>query len=71
MAEKKKPISFEEAVVKLEEIVRKLEEETVLLEESLKLFEEGVKLTELCRKRLDEAEQKIETLTGAESEPKD
>mgnify|MGYP003341943888 CR=1 FL=1 len=32
------------------------------LEESIRLFEEGMRLSELCRKRLDEADRKIELL---------
>lgn len=67
MPEKRKTVSFEQAVVRLESIVQKLEEESVTLEESLKLFEEGVTLAELCRRQLDEAEEKIKTLTRNES----
>ena len=60
MARKKE--NFEEALRKLEAIVAQMEEGDLPLEESLKAFEEGVKLANLCTKKLDEAERKVEKL---------
>ena len=57
-----KEIRFEEAVKRLEEIVNKLEAGDLSLDDSIKLFEEGVKLYQICLKRLDEAEKKVEIL---------
>jgi exodeoxyribonuclease VII small subunit len=54
--------SFEESLTKLEEIVAKLERGDLPLEDSVKLFEEGTRLSVECRKQLDEAEGKVETL---------
>ena len=54
--------SFEESLKKLETIVDKLEKGDLSLEESLKLFEEGVGLSATCKKELEEAEGKVETL---------
>ena len=54
--------SFEESLTKLETIVDKLEKGDLSLEESLKLFEEGVGLSATCKKELEEAEGKVETL---------
>jgi exodeoxyribonuclease VII small subunit len=57
-----KEIKFESAVKRLEEIVNKLEGGDLSLDDSIKLFEEGVKLYQICLKRLDEAEKKVEIL---------
>jgi exodeoxyribonuclease VII small subunit len=54
--------SFEQSLKKLETIVDKLEKGDLALEESLKLFEEGVGLSAACKKELDEAEGKVQTL---------
>ena len=57
-----KEIKFESAVKRLEEIVNKLEGGDLSLDDSIKLFEEGVRLYQVCVKRLDEAEKKVEIL---------
>lgn len=62
MTNKKKDIAFEEVFKKLEEIVSHLESGQETLEKSLELFEEGIKLSEICRNRLDNADQKIKEL---------
>jgi exodeoxyribonuclease VII small subunit len=62
MVKSKKTIPFEESFQRLEEIVEELEKGGDNLETSLELFEEGVKLTEICRNKLEEADQKIKKL---------
>jgi exodeoxyribonuclease VII small subunit len=62
MAGKGKEPSFEEAMQGLEAVVTRLESGEAPLEESIRLFEEGMKLSEICRKRLDDADRKIEIL---------
>ncbi|HEY5577070.1 MAG TPA: exodeoxyribonuclease VII small subunit [Deferrimonas sp.] len=62
MAGKGKEPSFEEALKGLEAVVERLESGEPPLEESIRLFEEGMRLSETCRKRLDEADRKIEVL---------
>lgn len=57
-------VSLEEALDDLERIVAELEEGRLGLEESLVLFERGMALVRLCRRRLEMAEQRIESLTG-------
>ena len=57
-----KQLDFEESLKRLEEIVSKLESGNIALEESLTLFEEGVKLSRHCKKKLDEAEKKVQIL---------
>lgn len=60
--------NFETCLAELEKIVNKLENSDIPLDEAIKLFEEGVKMSDICRKTLKEAEQKIITLTSAERE---
>ncbi len=47
---------------KLEGVVEKLEAGDLPLEESIGLFEEGVRLSQICGRKLEEAERKIEML---------
>ena len=58
--------TFESNLDELERVVRELESGDLPLERSLELFERGVSLSEACRKRLEEAETRIETLTRKE-----
>ena len=62
MTTKKKDPAFEEVFKKLVEIVDKLESGQEALEKNLELFEEGIKLSEICRAKLDNADQKIKEL---------
>jgi exodeoxyribonuclease VII small subunit len=62
MANKKKDFDFEQIFQQLEEIVNKLESGQETLESSLELFEKGIKLTEVCRNKLDDADQRIKEL---------
>ncbi len=63
--------NFENSLLELENIIKKLESNEVSLEESIELFEKGIKLSGLCRKTLETAQNKIITLTDAESEDTD
>ena len=65
----KEPPAFEEALEELESIVERMEEGELSLERSLKHFERGMDLTRQCQKALDEAEQRIQTLTDSELSP--
>jgi len=58
-----KDIKFEDALDKLEEIVDKLETGDISLDDSLKVFEEGNELVKLCLKKLNDAEQKIKSIS--------
>ncbi len=58
--------SFESCLDELEKVVKELEAGDLPLERSLELFERGVSLSEACRKRLEEAETRIETLIRKE-----
>ncbi len=55
---------FEKSLSELEKIVIALEKNDVSLDEAIKLFEKGVELSDKCRKTLEDAQKKINTLTG-------
>ncbi len=61
-------INFEKSLSELEAIIKKLEDGECSLDESIKLFEQGVRHTDECRKALENAKQKIISLTEAEEE---
>lgn len=56
-------IKFEKAMGRLEKIVEELEKGELDIDKSLQIFEEGIKMYQVCSKKLNEAEQKIEKLT--------
>lgn len=57
-------LSYEEALAELESIVQSLENEPHSLDESLRLFERGQALLQRCRRLLEEAELKVQQITG-------
>lgn len=57
-----KTLSFEEAYAELEHILERMSSGTVSLEESIQCYERADGLIQLCQKRLNDAEQKIEVL---------
>lgn len=59
--------TFEEALSQLQQIVQELEDGSLGLEPSLARFEEGIRLLRNCYQILEQAEQKIEILTGQDS----
>ena len=63
MAEKQEAQpTFEASMERLEQIVKQLEQGDLPLERSLELFEEGMKISGMCRRQLEEAENKVELL---------
>jgi len=56
--------SFEDAISELKVIIEKLEGGNLSLEESLTLFEKGTQLINLCHKKLNEVEKRIEIFSG-------
>ena len=74
MGDELKPIeemTFREAMTELDDIVRALESNALELEDSLVRYERGVALLASLKKRLADAEQKVETLMGELSGEKD
>jgi exodeoxyribonuclease VII small subunit len=70
MAEKpadlKPVVSFESCLDELEKVVKELEAGDLSLDRSLELFERGMSLSDTCRKQLEEAETRVETLIRKE-----
>jgi exodeoxyribonuclease VII small subunit len=67
MAKEKRPVeelSYEAANQELEQVVGQLEAGEQSLEESLALFERGQALIKRCSELLDQAELKVQTLSG-------
>jgi len=63
------PHAFEKSLAALEDVVARLESGDVGLEEAVALFEQGrVHLTR-CRERLEQAQRRIEELTGESPPP--
>jgi exodeoxyribonuclease VII small subunit len=60
-------LTFEQAFAQLEEAVQQLESGELSLEQSLALFEKGMRLAKICESKLDQAEQKVSQLVGADS----
>jgi exodeoxyribonuclease VII small subunit len=57
---------FEACLDELEKVVKELEGGDLTLERSLALFERGTTLSETCRKQLEQAETRVETLIRKE-----
>jgi exodeoxyribonuclease VII small subunit len=53
---------FEASLDELESIVKELEKGDLPLEQSLALFEKGMRLSAECKRRLEEAETRVEIL---------
>jgi exodeoxyribonuclease VII small subunit len=70
-AEPESPRTIEQEIAELQAIVEQLEGDTLGLEESIALYEKGVQLSESVRKRIEEAELKVELLSkrGGKVEP--
>ena len=57
-------LSFEGSIVELQSIVGQLEDGSLPLEESMQQFERGISLLRNCYQVIEQAEQRIEVLTG-------
>jgi exodeoxyribonuclease VII small subunit len=64
MSSPNQPPTFEQSLTQLQKIVTDLENGALGLEESLGRFEQGVGLLKTCYLILEQAEQRIEVLTG-------
>ncbi len=58
------PLDFEAALQELEKLVEQMEKGELTLEESLQDFERGIELTRKCQKALQQAEQRVQLLSG-------
>lgn len=59
---KQEEITFEKAFARLEQILEKMNSNTISLDESLQLYEEADSLIQICGKKLNDAEKKVEIL---------
>ena len=59
---KKKSEQFEDSLKKLQAIVEKMERGDLPLEEAVETFTEGVRLVHYCHQKLEEAENRVQTL---------
>lgn len=55
-------VPFEASLDELEKVVKALEAGDLPLDRSLELFSRGMELSDKCRKQLEEAETRVETL---------
>jgi exodeoxyribonuclease VII small subunit len=55
--------SIEKSLGRLESIVEEIEETPPPLETLIERYEEGMKLLQICREKLDAAEERIEIIT--------
>jgi len=60
--------AFETALKRLETLVEEMEAGDLSLDQMITHFEEGSKLVEVCGKRLNEVEQRIEKLVKKDGE---
>lgn len=67
MSQKKKA-TVEELISRLEEITGEMENPDTGIDQSIKLYEEGLKIADVCRKRLQDARQKIEVINPESAE---
>lgn len=64
----KKELGFEQSLQLLNTILDSLDDPNIGIDESLKLYEEGVKLIRACRKKIDNAKQKIKYIDEIEEQ---
>lgn len=60
-------LPFEKAFARLEEILEKMNSGETSLDDSLQLFEEADQLIQICSKRLNDAERRVEVLIKSRS----
>jgi exodeoxyribonuclease VII small subunit len=61
-------MSYEEAIEELEAIIGRMEKGETALEDSLREYARGDALVRRCRQVLDQAEQRIEQISGQQLE---
>ncbi len=54
---------FEEALKELEQLAAQMERGDLTLDDAVEAYDKGIRLSKHCRKKLDEAEGKIQKLT--------
>ena len=67
MSENTDDLTFEQGIKKLENILSKLESEDTPLDQMISLYEEANRLTVICKKKLDDAGQRMAKLVKNEN----
>ena len=67
MSENIDELTFEQGIKKLENILSKLESEDTPLDQMISLYEEANRLTVICKKKLDDADQRMVKLVKNEN----
>ena len=67
MSENIDELTFEQGIKKLENILSKLESEDTPLDQMISLYEEANRLTVICKKKLDDAGQRMAKLVKNEN----
>jgi len=67
MSENIDELTFEQGIKKLENILSKLESEDTPLDQMISLYEEANQLTVICKKKLDDADQRMAKLVKNEN----
>ena len=67
MSENIDDLTFEQGIKKLENILSKLESEDTPLDQMISLYEEANRLTVICKKKLDDADQRMAKLVKNEN----
>ena len=67
MSENIDELTFEQGIKKLENILSKLESEDTPLDQMISLYEEANRLTVICKKKLDDADQRMAKLVKNEN----
>ena len=62
MTDQNNKLTFEEGMKELEKILSKLESDQTPLEEMVDLYDKANKITEICKSRLDQANQRMTKL---------
>ena len=62
MTDQNNKLTFEQGMKELENILSKLESDQTPLEEMVDLYEKANKITEICKSRLDQANQRMTKL---------
>ena len=64
MSDEKNGKKLSEQLDELSALVRRLEDPSIELEDALTVYESGMKIAQAAQKALEQAEQRIETVSG-------
>jgi exodeoxyribonuclease VII small subunit len=62
-----KKLTFEQAMEEMAKVVAELEQGDIPLEKSMELFQTGMLLSKICGERLNDVENKINTLVNGKN----